>query len=526
MSWESLSSGGLLTGTPTTASMDLLTVRASDAIGENAQQFFSIMASSTLILTTASLPTATVGVAYSAPLTVAGGSGLGYACTIVSATPNTGKWLACTGMALTGTAQMNEIETVTLVATDSAGNISAPVTLSLTVNVTGSLSIVSATYPGAVVNGMYAAQILCQGGAPPYAWNWPASQPNQITLDGWMLSTPTATGTISYSGASVTDSYGTTLSYNPSITVNSALFVFAGYDTVQSFINLPPAIAGQKYSHQLIAYGGTGSGRTYTVASGALPAGLSLSSAGLITGTPTRGGNVLCQLKCVDSGSNSTGNINALMPVALAAQVSRPSYNSSVSNGFFVLNGKLYDPNGYEFRPRGVDRVHYDSISWASNTNGALSGANICREFANNFSGTGTQLATHATTEYTSNGIVDIFTMSSVQSQFTGSIDSAGTVLTVSSINAVSTTNGGKIFVGPSTGDGQVSLSGVTGGVILSQLSGTSGGTGTYSVSGATANASGAMTCSVGTSGCSDNNVIPASTAVLNACTQRTLIAQ
>jgi Cellulase (glycosyl hydrolase family 5) len=36
----------------------------------------------------------------------------------------------------------------------------------------------------------------------------------------------------------------------------------------------------------------------------------------------------------------------------------RPSYNTG--NGFFVLNGKLYDANGNEFRIRGVDRAHSD----------------------------------------------------------------------------------------------------------------------------------------------------------------------
>jgi mannan endo-1,4-beta-mannosidase len=54
--------------------------------------------------------------------------------------------------------------------------------------------------------------------------------------------------------------------------------------------------------------------------------------------------------------------------------VSRPSYNTG--NGFFVLNGKLYDANGSEFRIRGVDREHYDSNSAAGI---AKSGANAVR---------------------------------------------------------------------------------------------------------------------------------------------------
>jgi hypothetical protein len=54
-----------------------------------------------------------------------------------------------------------------------------------------------------------------------------------------------------------------------------------------------------------------------------------------------------------DSGSGTdTGS---------SGPVARPAYNTG--NGFFVLNGKLYDPNGNEFRIRGSDRCHYDSTS-------------------------------------------------------------------------------------------------------------------------------------------------------------------
>ncbi len=39
----------------------------------------------------------------------------------------------------------------------------------------------------------------------------------------------------------------------------------------------------------------------------------------------------------------------------------RPQGNHG--NGFFVLNGKLFDPAGHEFRIRGVNRLHWDSPS-------------------------------------------------------------------------------------------------------------------------------------------------------------------
>ena len=56
--------------------------------------------------------------------------------------------------------------------------------------------------------------------------------------------------------------------------------------------------------------------------------------------------------------------------------VTRPSYNTGT--GFFVLNGKLYDANGNEFRIRGSDRCHYDSNSQPALSHG---GPNAVRTF-------------------------------------------------------------------------------------------------------------------------------------------------
>lgn len=41
--------------------------------------------------------------------------------------------------------------------------------------------------------------------------------------------------------------------------------------------------------------------------------------------------------------------------------VKRPDYNTGT--GFFVVNGKLYDANGIEFRIRGTNKTHYD-VEW------------------------------------------------------------------------------------------------------------------------------------------------------------------
>jgi len=65
------------------------------------------------------------------------------------------------------------------------------------------------------------------------------------------------------------------------------------------------------------------------------------------------------------TGADGSVSDSALVAISSGAPTngtaSRPSYNTG--NGFFVLDGKLYDANGNEFRIRGVDRVHYDSPS-------------------------------------------------------------------------------------------------------------------------------------------------------------------
>lgn len=63
--------------------------------------------------------------------------------------------------------------------------------------------------------------------------------------------------------------------------------------------SLPAATVGTAYSATLTASGGTGN-YTWSLASGTLPAGLSLSSAGVISGTPTASGTSNFTVQVVD----------------------------------------------------------------------------------------------------------------------------------------------------------------------------------------------------------------------------------
>lgn len=64
--------------------------------------------------------------------------------------------------------------------------------------------------------------------------------------------------------------------------------------------SLPPVAVGLPYSQQLKALGGTGT-YTWSVASGALPSGLSLSSGGVLSGTPTGAGTARFTVEATDS---------------------------------------------------------------------------------------------------------------------------------------------------------------------------------------------------------------------------------
>ena len=341
---------------------------------------------------------------------------MGYVFSQVSAAPDNGLWVyVLPDGVVSGTPEMAETEAVVYQVTDSAGD-TAQATFNLTAVAVGSLSISSpAALPAAVNGGFFAYHLIAAGGTPPFIWaSTIAPQPCYVDWDGWILCAPTSAVGLSIP-VTVTDLYGNSASQTETVSVGAAL-ALAGLDPTDGVIHLPPATAGSAYSATLNAFGGSG-GYTFTATSG-LPGWATVSAGGLITGTPTASGNVLLGLKVTDS-SSANASASALINVSSAAQVSRPSYNSAASNGFFVLDGQLYDPNGFAFRIRGVDRNHYDGSTWANGANGAQSGANAVRFFQYNIGDQAgyygaTQFYPVADTQSIANGVLPIITAANV----------------------------------------------------------------------------------------------------------------
>ena len=151
------------------------------------------------------------------------------------------------------------------------------------------LTIISPnTLPPAVEDSAYAYQLKAKGGKPPYTWSGTAGGGLSVGSDGLISGTvnlePGNTGTLSSCtgtitvNATVQDSEGQTRSGTFTIPVRAR-------DVEIITNNLPDAYEGTSYSANLTSIGGSGS-YTYSLVSGNLPPGLSLSASGQITGTP------------------------------------------------------------------------------------------------------------------------------------------------------------------------------------------------------------------------------------------------
>jgi len=160
----------------------------------------------------------------------------------------------------------------------AASAISPSVTVTVTLP-----TVTTSSLPIGVVNAPYpSTQLTATGGASPYTWTLTAgSLPAGLALlpsTGVISGTPTATGTFHFT-VQVKDSAGNTNTAALTITINAALQVTTSSVTT-------PVDAGVAYpSTTLTATGGV-TPYTWMMTSGSLPSGLTLSSAGVISGTP------------------------------------------------------------------------------------------------------------------------------------------------------------------------------------------------------------------------------------------------
>ena len=331
-----LTAAGDIAGTPTTAGQVNFTVRATDGAGSFDTQSLMIDVAGAPVTIDASglpagpsgsaaLPGGTVGVGYSAALAASGGAG-GFTWTLESGSLPAGLTLA-PGGGITGTPTAAGLALFTARATDSAG---AFATLLLSINVAPPPVTInasglpagpsgSAALPGGTVGVAYSAALAATGGVGGFTWTLESGNlPAGLTLapNGSITGTPTTAGLALFT-ARATDTAGAFATLVLSINVASAPVVI-------TTASLPGGTVGTGYNTSLAATGGTG-GMTWTLDSGALPAGLTLGSGGGITGTPTTAAASSFTVRATDSiGAFATRSLSITV-AGVAVTITTPA---------------------------------------------------------------------------------------------------------------------------------------------------------------------------------------------------------
>ena len=300
----SLSSGGSVSGTPTTTGTSSFTVQAKDSgtPQQSAQQALSISIYAGLTITTTSLPNGTVNSSYSATLQSAGGSGTVHWSVTTGSLP-TG--LTLSGATISGTPTTAGTTSFTVSATDSSTPAQTQ-TQQLSITVSPALSITTTSLPAGTVDTAYSENIETSGGTLPITWSvTTGSLPAGLTLIGNSAGVGVVSGTPTASGSSA---FTVTAKDSSTPPVNASQQFTISVSAVPLSITtttLPSGTQGTAYSAALQASGGT-SPYTWTIASGSLPAGLTLSGSGTswkLSGTPTSHGTSNFALQVADSAT-------------------------------------------------------------------------------------------------------------------------------------------------------------------------------------------------------------------------------
>ncbi len=288
----------------------------------------SIPANLSIATAPGALPSAIIGTPYTATLAGAGGI-TPFTWSITHGALPAGLALNATTGVITGLPTAPGSASFTVTLTDS-GSPALTATAAYTLAVAyPALTIAAATLPSGTFGTAYTAALTASGGTGTgYTWAVTSGTGTGLSAIGLTLTpagaitgTPTAGETASPFTVKVTDSYGDTASATFALTVV--------YPAITIPTTLPNGIVGTAYSATLSATGGSGTGYTYALVSGLSATGLSLSTAGLITGTPTVTENPgTFTVKVTDSAGNTatvTLTLTITYPNLTITTVSLPS---------------------------------------------------------------------------------------------------------------------------------------------------------------------------------------------------------
>jgi hypothetical protein len=277
-------------------------------------------------------------------------------------------------------------ETVVKIVIASVDFAKQSTTLSITVEPPPTITTTS--LPTAPLNGTYNAPVTATGGVPPLSWAISSGTlPAGLSLAKSTTDTVQITGKATAGGSStfsitVTDAAGFTSPAQQLTIVVSSL-------AITTTSPLPPGTVNSAYSQQFTASGGTGN-ITWTVTSGStLPAGLSLSSSGLLSGTPTAGGTFTFGITATDSAT-PPAVVTSTFTLVISQQ-----QQLTLLNGSYAVEFSGYGSNGFvafagTFTANGAGGITGGEIDYNSQLGTPLNFPNLAGTYTAGTDGRGT----------------------------------------------------------------------------------------------------------------------------------------
>jgi hypothetical protein len=300
----SLNASGQILGTPTVFGNFPFSVRATDASNTPAVASFTLNILPDVeplrVISNGDLTPGLTGINYNVQLFYAGGRAP-IRWSIVLGTLPPGLSLNGDTGVIAGrpTAVGTFTFTARVIDSENTSAVSAP--LNITIEL-GPLAVInSGNLPNGSTGVDYSLQLTGAGGTPPYTWAMSnGTLPLGLTLDastGRISGKPTAIGTSTFI-VRITDSTSTT-----AVSDTLKIAVNAGPLVITSIGELTGGRVNIDYTHQLVGAGGSPP-YTWTLASGTLPAGLTLNTAtGVISGKPTATGPSTFSVSLKDSAN-------------------------------------------------------------------------------------------------------------------------------------------------------------------------------------------------------------------------------
>ena len=333
----SISSNGTISGIPTVNGAFSYTVTVTDKDGHTGTMNCSFTVDPPVTANCAVI-IAVQGVAIT-PAVLTGAGGMGGPYTFTATGLPTGLNMAANGT-ISGTPTVTGTFYYTVTTTDSANNTGTS-TCSVTVYppITSTCAVINA----AAGTPITPVTMTASGGTGTGYIFSATGLPNGLSIStgGTISGTPLQSGTFPYT-VTITDSAGITGTLNCSLVVSSSMV------TPPLGLTCPSNLGelGAAYSSAVVASGGVAP-YSYSIASGALPTGLSLNkSTGAITGTLTVGGSFNFSIMVKDSLGHTAISSCSCTPSSSTWNFASPTGNQG-NNQPYTVNGITITAYGF-----------------------------------------------------------------------------------------------------------------------------------------------------------------------------------